>query len=445
MLRPLVTLAAVASLALAGCLSVPNDPASVANDAAGAIEDLAFLPAVIVDDARVASEPSVRVGADGTIFVAAPTGTIKYATRPQDAIVHADKGIFQGAIWRSTDGGASFEFRAGLGPTSYHTAQPGGGDSDIAIASDGTVFVTDQWGLFAEFVQFSKDNGETWEAATGTASDAPTVDRQWLAVDPTDPNVVYLNYNGPNVGLKFSKSTDGGKTWTGKVISQSSAPPGPLVALDEGFVAFAAGVGGGVLFLSSADGGETWEEQQLPAGQITDFFPQTFADAAGTLYVAWCEESENGTAITFVVSKDRGATWSEPKVAFEQPGLGLFLWGEAGDAGRIAFSWYGTPDPEKEWFAEAAILLDADSDAPRVTQARVSDTPARTGLPCTNGSLCTSGRELGDFQSLAIGPDGKVVVVYVTVLSADEGGRITFAKMSAGPTLIETPPTVWVV
>lgn len=444
MLRPVVTLLAVASLALAGCVNVPNDSASVANDVAGAVESLAFLPAVTVDAVRVASEPSVRVAQDGTIFVAAPTGTIKYATRPQDALAHADKGIFQGAIWRSTDDGASFEFKAGLGPTSYHTAQPGGGDSDIAIASDGTVFVTDQWGLFAEFVQFSKDNGETWNAATGTSSNAPPVDRQWLAVDPTDPNVVYLNYNGPSVGLKFSKSTDGGQTWTGKQISAKEIPPGPLVALDGGFVAFAAAVGG-LTFFSSADAGETWTESSIDAGTITDFFPQTFADAAGTLYVAWCEEAEGGTAITYVVSTDRGATWSEKKVAFLQPGLGLFLWGEAGDAGKVAFSWYGTPDPEKEWYAEAAIVVDADTETPRVTQARVSDTPARVGPPCQNGSLCTSGRELGDFQSLAIGPDGKMVVVYVTVLSPEEGGRITFAKMSAGPSLIETPPAVWVV
>lgn len=449
MSRLLLPVLALVVVGLAGCIGQTTQPASIPGvpDAAGAVEQLLFAATTRVDEARIASEPSIKVAKDGTIFVVAPTGVIKYATRPGDALQHADKGIFQGAIWRSLDGGASFEHRAGIGPlpVPYHTAQPGGGDSDIAIDRDGRVYVTDQFGLFTESVQFSDDNGETWTAATTTGSDMPPVDRQWLWPDPGKAGHIWMVYNGFN-GMKVSESDDGGATWTAQTVSPISTAPGPLVAI-PGLMGFTLFNGNDITFISSLDGGATWSEQVLGKGHgtINDFFPSTVADAAGTVYVSWMETDGTNSKLAYTFTKDLGKTWSPNVVAFEQKGLGTFAWMAAGAAGRLGFSWYGAEDPAKEWYEEAGIILDADQATPRRTQARVSDVPARVGPPCQSGSTCTSGRELGDFQMCAIAPDGTLYVAYVTVLSAEEGGRVTVAKMSGGPKLYDAPPEVWVV
>ena len=121
------------------------------------------------------------------------------------------------------------------------------------------------------------------------------------------------------------------------------------------------------------------------------------------------------------------------------------MWSVAGAPGRLGFSWYDAPDPAKEWWERAAIVTAADSDAPVVLETLVSDKPTRVGPPCTDGTACTSGREYGDFQQCALAPDGSMVIAYVTVLSAQEGGRITFAKVSHGPKLLDAPVDPWVV
>ncbi len=449
MSRPLlVALVLTAATVLAGCASpelAEESPAAVITDP---FDVLTFAAPLIVDASRIASEPSISVAADGTIFIAAPTGVIKYATRPQDAIQHADKGIYQGAIWRSTDGGGSFEHLAGLGPTPYHTAQPGGGDSDIAIDGNGRVYVTDQFGFFTEVVQWSDDNGVTWEGSVAPASGEPPVDRQWLTVDPEVPGHVFLHYNRIGYGFTVSETRDGGATWASRQVSESGGPSGRGLALPGGWYGFAFRSSDGIGIVRSTDGGATFNDFTLPVavGAVADFFPSLFVDTAGTMYVSWMEATSGGARVAYTYSKDQGATWAPTTIAYEQPGYGTFSWGVAGDAGRVAFVWYGAEDPDTDWFVESVVLVGADTDEPRATYARVDPAPIRVGRPCESGSTCTSGRELGDFFEAAIAPDGKLLVAYVRVLNAEDGGRVAFAKQADGVKLyLGAPPAPWVV
>jgi hypothetical protein len=431
--------------AVAGC--VQQTPSPAAPSPVAQATTLSFLPAVTVDGARIASEPSIKVMGDGMIFVSAPTGQVKYATRPQDALTEADKGIGQSAIWRSKDGGATFQFLAGLGPSSYHDTLPGGGDSDLAIDGKGTIYMTDQFGLAVEDLSVSTDHGNTWTEGSGMASGEPDVDRQWLWPDPDAPGTVYMNFDHNTQSIDVSKTTDGGKTWTATQAADFSTSPGPIVATHS-VVAFSAFDGNKLMFVHSADKGKTWKQDEIAQGhkEIADLFPGTVADQAGTLYVSWLEKDGNGgTEIGYVFSKDDGKSWSAPRVLADRPGTAVFMWSAAGAAGRLGFSWYDAPDPQKSWMERAAVVTGADTDAPVVTQTQVSDKPTRVGPPCTDGTACTSGREYGDFQQCAIGPDGKLVIAYVTVLSAQDGGRITFAKEASGPALLDAPPSPWVV
>jgi hypothetical protein len=253
---------------------------------------------------------------------------------------------------------------------------------------------------------------------------------------------------GPNDGVVVSKTTDGGQTWTQTRATSIVADPGPILALPGGRVMFTVDDGNGKLFfVHSEDKGATWKQQEVGAGhgQLTDSFPQTFADRAGTLYVAWTEQAKNDTMVMYTFSKDGGVTWSNNTMVADEPGLGLFLWGAGGDAGRIGFSWYEAPDPAKAWYEHAAAVVGADTASPQVSHGRVSEQPARTGEPCQMGVACTSGRELGDFQQCAITPGGDLVVAYITVLDAQSGGRVTFARMAQGPKLVVSAADPWVV
>ena len=440
------TLLVLAALLVAGCAQPGTDTTTDGPGAGGQEGALTFEPAVTVDATRIASEPSIKATKDGTLFVSAPTGQVKYATRPQDALVEADKGIGQSAIWRSKDGGATWQFLAGVGPTSYHSPMPGGGDSDLAVDGAGTIYMTDQFGLVVEDVSISKDNGDTWETGSAVASGEGDVDRQWLWPDPETPGHVYMVFDHTGVSIDVSKTTDGGKTWSVTKATSFTTSPGPIVATPR-VVAFTAFDEDRIVFVHSEDKGKTWKEDEVGKGhgEIADLFPGTVADTAGTLYVSWLEKSGDGTALSYVFSKDDGQTWSAPRVLAQRPGVAVFMWSAAGAPGRLGFSWYDAPDPAKEWWERAALVTGADTDAPTVLEAQVSDVPTRVGPPCTNGTACTSGREYGDFQQCAVTPDGDLVLAYVTVVSAQAGGRITYARQSGGPKMLDSAPDPWVV
>jgi photosystem II stability/assembly factor-like uncharacterized protein len=75
----------------------------------------------------------------------------------------------------------------------------------ITIASDGTVYVTVSRSRF-HGVRASSDEGRHWERRMG---DLPNAQMLGIAVDPTDPDVVYV---GSLAGVH--KTTDGGQTWS---------------------------------------------------------------------------------------------------------------------------------------------------------------------------------------------------------------------------------------
>lgn len=432
-MRVLAAALVVAAL-LAGCtteqppaLPPPPPPAEPA-------PALLFGTPVMVDAERIASEPSVKSDGTGALFICAPTGSIKYATRPQDLPVEADKGAFQSAIWRSLDNGTTWEFAdtpvsEGVG-LPYHSPLPGAGDCDLAVDAEGAIFMTDQLGLASEVMSVSHDQGGTWEVGSPLASGSLGVDRQWLWPDPTTPGTVYMVFNGQGRGITVSKTTDGGRTWSAVLATSESSPPGTIVALG-GTVAFAhSPVGGKFGFVHSEDAGATWKTDLVDTNLTTfqDFFPQLFADNAGTLYLAWTEKSQAGSAIAYTYSHDQGATWAPKTIAFDRPGRALFLWGAAGSAGRLGFSWYEAPDPSGAFYSHAGVVHGADTAQPAFVDAQVDSEPVRPDPPCEDGALCTGGRELGDFQMCAVDPAGDLVVSYVRVLPDDAGGRVMFAK-----------------
>lgn len=171
----------------------------------------------------------------------------------------APKGV---GFWASRDGGRTFPIAQNVGSAA------GGGDSDVEVGADGTVYIADLEAAGAAICT-STDHGKT--VTSGNAASAadkcdsvttnqqgPENDRQWLNVGRGQTDAVYLTYHDFAGGFPIiERSTDGGKTW--HLALKSSVMFGPVAwAPQESKIAYAIGFDRS--FWRSADGGLTWKQ-----------------------------------------------------------------------------------------------------------------------------------------------------------------------------------------
>jgi hypothetical protein len=152
---------------------------------------------------------------------------------------HASFGGAPIVFSRSTDGGASFSHPQTIS-TGGQAGTPNNQGVDIAVASDGTIYVAysafeRSTGLTSINLVKSTDCGRKWSqpVAAGTVNDpqAPGVAFRtptfaFVAVDNTNPNLVYVAYQSlvGDYDVYAQRSTDGGGTWGAPV--QVNSDPG---------------------------------------------------------------------------------------------------------------------------------------------------------------------------------------------------------------------------
>lgn len=178
------------------------------------------------------------------------------------------------------------------------------GRGQIMADSVGQLHAVGTSSSFVPSYQRSENEGASWsppvEIGQPSTVDAAAVDFH-LAIDKNDNiHVVWTEYQLPNswppLGVFYTHSTDGGKTWLPIV---EIAGPGHddinIVVADNNVVhvawnAFTGGVEnidvrGGRYHRWSSDGGLTWSETtQIMAEGFTEGPPQLAVDSAGTLH-----------------------------------------------------------------------------------------------------------------------------------------------------------------
>lgn len=200
--------------------------------------------------------------------------------------------------------------------------------------------------------QKSTDVGATWNDGTFTGlNGAKAQDKHWSVVDRNNNNI-YLTWtqfddygsSSPNDSslILFSKSTDGGMTWSqakrinkvaGDCIDSDNTVEGATPAVGPNGEIYVAWTGPrGIVFNRSFDSGNTWLSDPILVNEIAkdwDFdipginrcngLPVLKCDLSGganhgNLYINWSDQ-RNGTDNTDIwlsKSSDGGDSWSNP-------------------------------------------------------------------------------------------------------------------------------------
>jgi hypothetical protein len=396
---------------------------------------------------RATAEPGIAAGPDGSVWVTSissppPTGPLA--------------GTFPGAaLWRSTNGGASFEWV----PTPLDVPSAGGAqlpfngsDVDVAVAperqanGDVAVFLAALWPSFPLPTQItlsiSRDSGKSWITTPVAAVPGDVVDRPWLVADGACSVYVFHLSGVVTPGFRPQDEVGGfgQAAWRitrvdicGPAVAVHDVAPLPsngvqLVtlgkpAIDTGSASpfhrrlYAVaeqchqGTGPGtpcaagtdVVALRSHDGGATWERTVIalvPNGHRPIWGTAVAVDPAGGVDAVW----HDGVHVYASRSTDGGSRWSAP-VIVSGSGSAVMPTVTAPRPGVAVVSWYGTDRaglssdvrvmgrPGSASSARWTLHVAESVDGARTFGSIVAGPTVHFGAICTDGTACDSGIE----------------------------------------------------
>jgi photosystem II stability/assembly factor-like uncharacterized protein len=280
-----------------------------------------------------------------------------------DIVVSSDGKIFvatmDNGLLRSSDAGKSYQ---ALFPKSGYKKDSNGHVWRVAVDGRRVVATSSPWGEPVNQVIVSQDGGQTFQLVRdGLPGKRPKVNTMWgegypraLAVDPVDPNQIYLGIDGDDGGGLFI-SSDGGLSWT-----RSAGQPGALriynglvVDVKDPDVIFWAACGdkGGVY--KSTDRGQSWTRVFSESSWVFDLH----MSSDGVLYAAG-----SSTYPVVYVSKDQGASWKNMALPVEGSSAADAVITASGNPGLVAVSTvsWGGGAPQKIYLSRDAGKTWAD-------------------------------------------------------------------------------------
>ena len=257
----------------------------------------------------------------------------------------------------STDAGAHWENAEGVAPPNYKVS----GDVSVTYDNKGRAYVCyiafDKLGSFnywargatrnGIFMRRSLDGGRTWEkehspvAEQHTQPGIPFEDKPVIVADNNTTSryagnlyVGWTRWRIADSQIVFSRSTDGGKTWSQAI--EIDAHPGLPRDDNDGAEGFDAAVGrdgtiyavwsqGDDIWLAvSHDGGEKFSRARailhtapimyaIATLERANGFPQIGVDTkSGRLYIAWTDYRNGDLDVFVATSDDHGKKWNTP-------------------------------------------------------------------------------------------------------------------------------------
>lgn len=393
-------------------------------------------------------------------------------------------------LWKSINGGSSFVYMGEPDgaqdhcPTIPQCAGLGGGDDQIDVSPGGFLYISSLW-AGSVTMSTSTDGGtggvlpgQAWKVNPLAAGPgAPIDDRQWVAAYGTQTiNMTYADaslINPPGVvGLFFTKSTDGGQTFSAPTEITPLMPfnsvdvEGNLVADQYNgnlYTAWVPNPGANIIKLSSStDGGSTWTTTTAytgPAGSDNrGVFPILALDRGGNLHLVFTNCTSTRACHVFLTSSaNPGAatpTWTSAVQVDEGLGAAVEPWVVAGSPGHVDITWLGSaaasPDVASNWNVYFAQTTDALSGTPTFSQNQAEAAVMHDHSICFNGGGCTANpsgepqnRDLLEYYTMTLDPDGNANIVYAdSVNDCDPSVCISnawFMKQTGGPSAYAPP------
>jgi hypothetical protein len=283
-----------------------------------------------------------------------------------------------GGSWqRATDPWVEFgpEKRVYFASLLYHTSTPDNAMS-VSVSTDGGM----TWG--SPVTVFRSTNGDF-------------NDKEALAVDtfPSSPHYgnVYVAWDVNKAGGQpfsaqhalVSRSKNGGRKYSAPKVLRTKGnnvglvprvgPDGTVYVVWAGTEQYGSAPQG-FYFSKSTNGGRKWTKPRqivnldmavVPGLRTGEFVPSFAVDrTSGALYVAWQDGRWTGKAqATLIVSRDGGATWSEPMRVSDGPGdAAAFTVSVATNArGDVGVSYYSLRnDPDRSALADVYVQVSRD-------------------------------------------------------------------------------------
>jgi hypothetical protein len=296
--------------------------------------------------------------------------------------------IFLGHAW-SRDGGLTWQ-------SARLPVRESQNDPSLVADRRGNLYLATLDFQFRLRVWKSQDGGATFEGPTLVARN---IDKPYMTIDP-DSDALYVmwrQFTGEQ-GTYVSRSVDGGATFSKPTLIPSSLGLGVSPGVGPAGEVYAAWSGGGFRFSRSLDGGATWLEPSvviaplvLPPGFVFELnggfrwneFPVMAVDRStgpfrGRIHVVWCDMRFGSLDISHSHSDDRGDTWSAPvRVNDDAIANGAdqwFPWVVVDESGRVHVIFLDRRDDPANFLYSLYLATSTDGGATFGPNVRVSDT-----------------------------------------------------------------------
>lgn len=437
----------IAALALAGCLTLPNQLAAPPASAVTA--------AMPVSLEFPGAEPVVAVSGDGTIY-AQGIGAVRSAN---GGTTNVNK------VWRSTDDGKTWS-----DVTPPLAGQERSNDGFVAAGNKGTVYAANVFSL--TFEMFSSTNrGESW-----TPLNVPRIPmlmhRHWIlpigattvlvSVEALPPSYApYLAGQAPpsdapatpNEGMWFFKSENSGQSWS----QPTQIDPQVNFAGQSNMVASLDGKDiyvmrfeqkdaprfvptyetGHWYLIASRDSGATWKRTEMfdLTSELSSAIPTLILAETGNLTTIWSQAYNGTSKLHYSFSSDGGESWATPRVLPVGSGIQSMVFGAAKRGDEVSLVWYeaagnGTATQvNATWDVYHANMRHLAGDSP-TNVTTMAAKAVHEGNICSKGPACQAGedRRLLDYPWLDVGDDGRARFVWASTAWDEPSAFMMFAS-----------------